>query len=81
MIINFYTKPDCLLCQEALALLEMLQHIHLFQIDICDIHERDDWLEKYFLHIPVIEIEGTILTGADIEFSRIEQEMARKIKK
>ena len=79
MIINFYTKVDCLLCKEALALLETLKHLYSFEINICDIHDNDEWLEKYFLLIPVIDINGTILIGDDIEFSRLEQVIQENI--
>lgn len=81
MVIDFYTKPDCLLCDEALSLLEILQTLYDIDINICDIHERDDWLEKYFLHIPVIDIEGTTLSGEAIEFTQLEQLIQRKGKK
>ncbi len=81
MIINFYTKVDCLLCKEALVLLETLKDIYSFEINICDIHDNDKWLEKYFLLIPVIDINGTILIGDDIEFSRLEKAIQENLKK
>lgn len=81
MVIHFYTKPDCLLCEEALTMLQTLQNIYEFEINICDIHERDEWLEKYFLHIPVIEINDRLFTGDEIEFSKLEEQIIRKIAK
>lgn len=80
LVVDFYTKPNCLLCDDALAKLELLQQMYSFQINICNIHERDDWLEKYFLHIPVVEIEDIIITGDEIDFERLEKEINRKIK-
>ena len=73
MVVYFYTKPDCLLCEEALSLLETLQTLYNFDIEIRNIHDRDDWLEEFFLHIPVIDIAGTMLYGDAIEFTKIEQ--------
>lgn len=61
--VDFYTKEDCLLCEEALTLLETLRDIHPFNLNICDIHERDDWMEAYFLLIPVVAIKDEILYG------------------
>jgi len=81
LVIHFYTKPDCLLCEEALTMLQTLQNIYEFEINICDIHERDEWLEKYFLHIPVIEINDRLFTGDEIEFSKLEEQIIRKIAK
>lgn len=80
MNIKFYTKPDCLLCNDALTLLETLQTMYNFEIDIRNIHDCDDWLEKYFLHIPVIDIEGTTLLGEAIEFTQIETLIKQKQK-
>lgn len=81
MIIDFYTKSDCLLCIEAQTTLELLQQIYSFEINICDIHEREDWLEKYFLHIPVVDIDSIILYGEEVEWDRLEAEIKTKIKK
>jgi len=71
--VNFYTKEHCLLCEEALTIVEILQSMYSFQINICDIHERDDWLEQYFLLIPVVEINGTKLTGNQLTYPIIEE--------
>lgn len=55
--------------------------MYTFQINICNIHERDDWLEKYFLHIPVVAIDNTIVTGDEIGFERLEKEVLKRAKK
>jgi len=80
LVIDFYTKPNCLLCDDALVTLQLLQKMYSFQINICNIHERDDWLEKYFLHIPVVAFDDMIITGEEIGFERLEKEINRKIK-
>lgn len=80
LVIDFYTKPDCLLCDDALATLQLLQKMYSFQINICNIHDREGWLEKYFLHIPVVKIEDVIITGEEIGFERLEKEINRKLK-
>ena len=81
MIIDFYTKENCLLCEEALTLLETLKTLYTFEINICDIHANDEWLEKYFLLIPVIDVNGTIVTGKDIHFTYLEQVIQENLKK
>lgn len=71
--VNFYTKEHCLLCEEALIIVETLQSIYSFQLNIRDIHERDDWLEQYFLLIPVVDINGTELTGNQLTYAILEE--------
>lgn len=78
-MIDLYTKPDCLLCEEVQMTLELLQKVYSFQINICNIQERDDWLEQYFLHIPVIDIEGDIIYGEQTEWNYIERKIQSKI--
>lgn len=73
LFVDFYTKENCLLCEEALTMIETLQSIYPFQVNICDIHEREEWLEKYFLTIPVVDIGGTIFMGEQVNFSTLEQ--------
>lgn len=69
----FYTKEDCLLCDEAFMYLETLQHLHSFQLEVRNIYENDLWLEKYHLTIPVIEINHQQLLGNDMSLVNIEQ--------
>ncbi len=69
----FYTKENCLLCEDAMVLLELLQAHYQFEIEIRDIHKNDAWLESYQLSIPVIEINDRQLFGADVNFEKLEQ--------
>ncbi len=57
-IVTVYSKPDCHLCVEAMALLRGLQGELGFTLDECDI-TRDDALHSAFLErIPVIALDG-----------------------
>jgi glutaredoxin len=61
--VRLYARPDCHLCDEARAGLERLRaHGLEFELDEIDI-EADDELHKRFLErIPVIELEGEIVS-------------------
>lgn len=67
----FYTKENCLLCDEALDLVQMTQRIEPFELEIKDIYEDDKLLEKYQLIIPVVKINETELIGDSIEINNI----------
>lgn len=70
--INFYTKQNCPLCDEGLALVEMLQHDFSCTLEMRDIYTNDDWLEKYHLSIPVVSIDGNELDCEELSFDSLE---------
>ncbi|WP_339227395.1 glutaredoxin family protein [Oceanobacillus sp. FSL K6-2867] len=71
-----YTKETCTLCDEAELLLSLFMEAHPFELERRDIYTNDEWLEKYHLEIPVIEINGRRLYGEGINFEAIERLLA-----
>lgn len=71
--INFYTRDQCLLCDEALQHLKTLQHLYDFKIDVRDIETDEQWFEEFHLVIPVIELKGQQLYGNEISLLNIEK--------
>lgn len=67
----FYTKENCLLCEEAFNLLTVIQDIEPFQLEIKDIYENDELLEEYQLIIPVIKIDEKEMFGDSIDLNEI----------
>jgi len=57
--ITLYSKPDCHLCERALVALEKFGDVHEI-----DISQDTDLFKKYFLSIPVVELEGKIIFQA-----------------
>ncbi|MBB5173458.1 glutaredoxin family protein [Texcoconibacillus texcoconensis] len=57
MKLTFYTKEQCPLCAKGLIALERVQKHFDFQIDIVDIYEDDELLERYQIRIPVVVAE------------------------
>lgn len=70
--INFYTKEHCPLCDDALALIEILQHDYSFSIEMRDIYSNDEWLEQYQLSIPVVSIGDMELDCTQISLETVE---------
>jgi glutaredoxin len=64
----FYTKEICSLCDTAEALLEMFQNDYEFEIEKRDIYTNDEWLEKYHLLIPVIDVKGIQLDCEHVDY-------------
>ncbi|MEW9675924.1 glutaredoxin family protein [Lentibacillus sp. L22] len=68
----FYTKENCPLCENALALLKLLQQDYSFDIDTRDIYSNDNWLEKYQLLIPYVKIGAVELDCEQINLATLE---------
>ena len=56
--VTIYSKPDCHLCDEALAALARVREAHDFELVERDISTDDALLRAYFERIPVIEVNG-----------------------
>ncbi|MBP1969438.1 glutaredoxin [Virgibacillus natechei] len=69
----YYMKENCSLCDDAHALLTMLQHDYKFTIEPRDIYTNDAWLEEYQLLIPYVIINETELDGEQINIDTLEQ--------
>ncbi|MDY0405137.1 glutaredoxin family protein [Virgibacillus sp. 179-BFC.A HS] len=71
--IIYYTKQNCSLCDNARALLGMLQNEYAFDIEERDIYTNDDWLEKYQLLIPCVQIGDMYLDCEHMDLPHLEQ--------
>jgi glutaredoxin len=56
--ITVYSKPDCHLCDEAMAALRRLQGEFSFVLRELDISADEALHRSYFDRIPVVEIDG-----------------------
>lgn len=77
MKVLFYTKENCLLCDEAYLLLELLEKDYDLDIEVRDIYSDDAWLEEYQVLIPVIQTEDTTLTAGEINLQSLEMALQR----
>ena len=61
--VRLYARPDCHLCDEARAGLEKLRAGgHSFELEEVDIDTDDVLLRKFLERIPVIELDGEIVS-------------------
>ncbi len=56
--INFYTRPGCHLCEDALQVLQDLRGEFKFSLTIVDISVSEDLVARYGNDIPVAVLEG-----------------------
>jgi len=57
-LITVYSKPDCHLCVEAMAVLERLREEFGFEVEELDITSDDQLHRAYFERIPVVLLDG-----------------------
>jgi len=63
-----YGRPDCHLCDEARAGLEQLRRDGVvFELDEVDIESDDGLLHRYLERIPVIELNGEIVSELHLD--------------
>lgn len=79
MIIDFYTRPGCHLCDDARKVLDPMTKELSLPVLERDIETNDEWTEKYGLMIPVVEIEGEVLAYGSIEPSSLFTKLKQKV--
>ncbi|MGM8212032.1 glutaredoxin family protein [Virgibacillus sp. W0430] len=68
----FYTKENCSLCEEARAIILLLQKYYPFELDERDIYTKEEWLEEYQLLIPTVEMNDIRLNCEELNFESLE---------
>ena len=63
IVIRFFTKPDCPLCEDALSLLEVAGYHWTLDVRLVNILGERGLYELYWNRIPVLELED----GATLE--------------
>ena len=67
-LVRIYERPDCHLCEVALAELRALREQGLaFEIERVDIESDDRLLRRYLELIPVIEVEGETVSQLGLD--------------
>lgn len=52
--LQLYTTSGCHLCEQALSLLEPLRDEYSFSVELVDIADSDELVERYGIRIPVL---------------------------
>lgn len=71
--VNFYTKDQCPLCIEGLEIVRDLADDYHFEINVIDIYQNDQLLEKYQLMIPVVKVDDRIIDYGNISWSKLNE--------
>jgi glutaredoxin len=66
-----YSGPGCGLCEAARRALEQLATRHTFRFREIDIHSDPVLARRWLLEIPVIEVDGEVVTRAPIDLDAV----------
>ncbi|MET0785329.1 MAG: glutaredoxin family protein [Paenisporosarcina sp.] len=68
MQIQFYTRPNCSLCEEAKLMLQLVSEDVDLEIEEINIEQEDHIHEKYLIRIPVIEHDGKVIQEGRVDY-------------
>lgn len=68
MNVQFYSRPNCPLCEDARMMLQLVKEDVELNIEEINIEDNDDIHEKYLLRIPVIESNGVVIQEGRIDY-------------
>ncbi|MDY7224041.1 glutaredoxin family protein [Halalkalibacterium halodurans] len=77
--VTFYSKEQCPLCDKGLAKMKRLKDEFSFDLEVVDIYEDDELLEKYQLMIPVVAINGEQVDYGMIDEQKVKTWFLEKI--
>ena len=71
--LDFYTRQDCHLCDEALAVLDRIRRHHPFELSIIDLDREapEDKRKAYDWEVPVVELDGRKIMKYRIDEARL----------
>lgn len=68
MTVFFYTRPQCVLCEEGYQTLKLVQQDIGFQIKIVNIEEDNHLHEQFALMIPVVQREKQVVQYGQLDY-------------
>ncbi|MED4080190.1 glutaredoxin family protein [Halalkalibacterium halodurans] len=77
--VTFYSKEQCPLCDKGLAKMKRLKDEFSFDLEVVDIYEDDELLEKYQLMIPVVAINDEQVDYGMIDEQKVKTWFLEKI--
>jgi glutaredoxin len=66
-----YNRPGCHLCDDAWQALDELQVTLPFSLREVDIESDPELERRFMLEIPVIEVDGTVVTQAPVDLDAV----------
>jgi hypothetical protein len=75
-VVEVYSREGCHLCEVLIEDLLVLLRGRA-EVQVHDIDSRPDWLQKYDIRVPVVELEGAFLCEYSLDRDRVLGALAR----
>ncbi len=75
VIIEFYTKPDCHLCDVAREKVVKLNKEFDFELVDVDISKKEDLMKKYGESVPVVFLNGEFFSRFDVDSNKLRNKL------
>ena len=76
--LTLYGRPDCHLCDEALAAIDGLRgEVEPFELASVDIDSDDELLAAFLERIPVVEVDGEIVSELELDRGALVRDASR----
>ena len=72
-----YSGPGCGLCIEAARTLEVMRRALDFELREVSIDTDEELQRRYLLEIPVIEVDGAVVTSGRIQYDAVRRALTR----
>lgn len=76
-VVTLYGSAGCHLCEEARAGLERLRAKRSFDLREVDIRSDAELVKRWLYEIPVIEVDGVVVTQAPVDLRAVERALLR----
>ena len=76
--VTLYTRVDCHLCEQALALLDRLGRQLAFEVTTVDVDAEEALRDRYGEAVPVIALEGVEIARAPISAALLEARLRER---
>ncbi|KGR80031.1 glutaredoxin family protein [Ureibacillus manganicus] len=77
MLVKFYSRPNCSLCEEGLATLKLVQEDIPFTIEVINIEDSEELHEKYMLMIPVVEKDNEVIQYGILDYPTLFENLSK----
>lgn len=74
-VLHFYSRRGCHLCEVMLEQLLGLLHGRA-EVEVRDIDSRADWRQKYDVRVPVVELNGSVVSEYPLDAAAIQSIVA-----
>ncbi len=79
-VVTVYLRPNCPLCEEALAAVRRLAPKLRFGVRAVDVESDDALHRRYLFEVPVIAVGEREVARAPIDFRRLAEDLAAALR-